>query len=277
MRSDSPGMPSTHRPTSHSTETWTVTEPGEGVDLVTLDRERSANTISTQVSTELCELVRSFDASPDVRAVVLTGRGRFFCAGADLRDPALGTSSSVELGRRALDTVAQLRVPVIAAVNGPALGGGTELALACDIRLAADGAVLGLPEVKIGALPGAGGLTRLQHLVGPSQARRLIFSGAQIGAAEAWRIGLVDEVVSSDELLATAISLAAVMADFAPYALATAKQVLCQALGGPPGQSLAFEYEAIDRMATTEQMQQQRERAARRDPAYARIFKTSEG
>ena len=255
-----------------------MTQPGDGVYLVTLDRERSANTISTQVSTELCELVRSFDASPSVRAVVLTGRGRFFCAGADLRDPALGTSTSVELGRRALDTLAQLRVPVIAAVNGPALGGGTELALACDIRLAADGAVLGLPEVKIGALPGAGGLTRLQHLVGPSQARRLIFSGAQIGADEACRIGLVDEVVSSDELLATAISLAtdhgrlrAVCAGDGQADPRPSAGCATVAIARPSSTK------PIDRMATTEQMQEQRERAARRDPAYARIFKTSEG
>lgn len=276
MRSNSPAEADIRDWANYLFKTLAVSEPQDGVLLVTLDREQSANTISAQVSKEILELADAIDARSDVRAVVLTGRGRFFCAGADLRDPTLGTPEWVDLGRRAVDRLADLRVPVIAAVNGPAFGGGTEIALACDMRIASGTAEFAVPEIKIGSLPGAGGLTRLQHVVGPSNARRMLFSGCRVNAAEAWRIGLVDQIVAPDRLVESALTFAAEIAEYAPYALSTAKKILTHSLGKPVKEALATEYGAIDLMATPEQLQEQRELAVLRDPAYAKIFKKLE-
>lgn len=257
-----------------SLQTLTTTEPADGLLLVTIDREPSANTVSAQVSNDLLALTSAIDATSMVSAVVITGRGeRFFCAGADLRDPTGGTPEWLGLARRALDALADLRVPTVAAVNGLAYGGGVEIALACDIRIAADHATFSLPEIKIGALPGAGGLTRLQHLVGPSISRRLVFTGCKLDAAEALRIGLVDEVVPTGESVDASVAIGAELADYAPYALTAAKKIFKRSLGAPIDEALTYEYDTVDKMATPEQMREQRVRAAQRDPAYAKVFR----
>jgi len=253
-------------------QTLSLAEPAPSVVVVTIEREVSANTISAQLSRDLigvCEHLASGDA---FGAVVITGRGRFFCAGADLRDPERNDPGWLDLGRQALDAIADLPVATIAAINGTGVGGGTELALACDIRFAAQSAKLGLPEIKIGALPGAGGLSRLQHLVGPSKARDLLFTGRLISSDEALAIGLVDRVLPADEVLSAATAHASEIGQYATYAVRTAKRVLNESLGQPAGMALQNEYRQVDRMATPEQLAVEQRRAADRDPAYARIF-----
>lgn len=251
--------------------TLEVRAAGSGVAVVTIRRESSANTISAGLSRELLTLARTLEHLSDVRAVVLTGAGRFFCAGADLRDPEHGPGW-LDLGRRAFDALAELPLPTIAAVNGPALGGGTELALACDFRIASTSAVFGLPEIKIGALPAAGGLTRLQEVVGPTVAREWIFTGRKVSPDEARDAGLVSDIVDGDNLLKVAISRAEEMSQYAGYALRTAKSILLHSAGTPSAHALQTEYRLVDTMATPEQVEQERRNAARRDPTYARIF-----
>jgi len=252
-----------------------VVRPAPAVALLTIEREASANTISAAFARELVDACAELAEDDTVKVVVITGRGRFFCAGADLRDPELDDPGWMDLGRRALDAVAALPVPTIAAINGTGVGGGTELALTCDLRFAAEGAKLGVPEIKIGALPGAGGLSRLQQLIGPSKARDLLYTGRLVTAAEAAGIGLVDRVCTPERLVDEVLAYADEIAQYAGYALRTAKRVLDEAVGHPAGLALQSEYRLVDAMATPEQMQVERRRAAERDPAYARVFGSS--
>jgi enoyl-CoA hydratase len=253
-------------------QTLTVERHNNGVVVLTLDRPRSANAISAQLSRELYDCLQQFRHDPTVRVLVLTGAGRHFCAGADLRDPERGVPGWLDLGRRAVDTLAALDLPVIAAINGTAVGGGLEVALACDIRIAEAGVKLGLPEIKIGALPGAGGLSRLQAVVGSSAALTLVMSGRVVSAEEGQRLGLVSLAGEGETALQAAVALADELAQMAAYATRTAKLIFRQSLGQAPGSVSATEYGLIDRMATPEQFRAEERRAAERDPAYARIF-----
>ncbi|WP_430336089.1 enoyl-CoA hydratase/isomerase family protein [Rhodococcus sp. ACT016] len=244
-----------------------------GVLLATIDRARSANTISAPLSRDLLTLADLCATDTEVRVVVITGSGdRFFCAGADLRDPEFGPGW-IQLARRAYDAFANLAVPTVAAINGLALGGGTELTLACDIRFADPAAQFGLPEIKIGSLPGAGGMTRLQSLIGPAAARDLVFSGRQISADKALELGLVDRLSAPRNAVTEAVDYAREIAQYAGYALKAAKVSFTNALGTPTAAALATEYQLFDTMATPDQMAAEQQRAADRDPVYARIFR----
>lgn len=256
---------------SDRTSNLAVSEPCPGVTLVEITREAAANTLSAQLCRELLALVDRLSHSSSTKVVVLTGRGRFFSAGADLRDPEHGPGWA-DTARRCLDALAALPLPAIAAVNGAALGGGTELALTCDIRIASTQAVLGLPEITFGSLPGGGGLSRLQRAVGAARARQLVFTGRRLDAAEALRIGLVDEIAEPDDLLRTALDAAEEIAQHARYALTAAKRVFNHVDAHPGAPALPMEYLTLDTMATPEQMLQERRRAAERSPTYARIF-----
>ncbi|MBM3569838.1 MAG: crotonase [Alphaproteobacteria bacterium] len=208
------------------------------VAVVTLNRPERLNAIDTQLKQELDRvLFKTLAEDPGVRCAIVTGAGeRAFCAGADIRERAAQTPSPAEFHRiqrwtqELFSRIAGYDRPTIAAINGLALGGGCELALACDIRIAADGAQLGLPEVNLGIIPTGGGTQRLPRLVGAGQAKRLILSSARIGAAEALRIGLVDEVVPAAELMARARELARTIADKPPLAVRFAKRAIDQGL-----------------------------------------------
>lgn len=254
-------------------ETITVELRGSGVALLTLNRPSAANTISAQLSRELFDCLQLLRRDSEVRALVVTGSGRHFCAGADLRDPERDIPGWQGLGRRAVDNLAAMEVPVIAAINGTALGGGLELALACDIRIADTGAKLGLPEIKFGALPGAGGLSRLQAVIGASAAMTLVLSGRSVSAAEAERLGLV--TLAQSGAVESAVALAQELSQMASYATRTAKLVFRQTLGHAPDGVMALEYGLIDRMATPEEKRAEEVRAAGRDPVYERIFNES--
>ncbi len=184
----------------------------DGVAIVTFNRPAQRNALDTELIEELRECLSGLSSSPDVGACVLTGAGPAFCAGADLKQRLKMTAgeqvAQLEGIFQCSNLLEQLPVPVIAAVNGPAYAGGLELAVACDIRIAAANAVFCLSEVSLGIFPGAGSPIRLQRLVGRGQAKLMIFSGEPIGADEALRIGLVERTVPGEKLMEEALGLA---------------------------------------------------------------------
>jgi enoyl-CoA hydratase/carnithine racemase len=206
-------------------------ETGGGIATVVLERPEAINAISTALATALAEAFEPLGTDPGVRAVVLTGAGeRGFCAGADLRERSgfddRGWFVQREVFRRAFGAVRRCPVPTVAAVFGFALGGGCELALSCDLIVAADDAVMGLPEVSRGLVPAGGGTQLLVRRVGRSVARDLVLTGRRVGADEALRLGLADRVVPRGEALAAAAALAAEIAGNAPTAVRMAKWAL---------------------------------------------------
>ena len=186
----------------------------DGVTLLRLNRP-PLNPLSTALLRELEEIADGLSADPSVKAVVLTGSEKAFAAGADVSEfTADGAAAVVSDGIRAgLDALAAIPRPVIAAINGFALGGGFELALACDLRVAADSARLGFPEIQLGIFPGGGGTQRAARLIGPAKTKELIWSGRHVRAEEALAIGLVDRVVPAAEVLDTALEWAAMLGD----------------------------------------------------------------
>ena len=208
-------------------------EVADGVGTIRLDRP-PMNALSRQVQEEIREAAQEATARADVRAVVVYGGPKVFAAGADVKEMA-GWSyqemvdNSVGLGS-SFSAVAAIPKPVIAAITGYALGGGCELALCCDLRIAGDNAKLGQPEILLGIIPGAGGTQRLTRLVGPSRAKDLIYTGRFVDAAEALAIGLVDRVVAPDDVYTEALALAAKLAAVAPYALRAAKEAIDRGL-----------------------------------------------
>lgn len=179
---------------------------------------------------ELAARVRELADAHEVRAVVLYGGERLFAAGADVKALAAMGPEEVRGWNRALqrtfDEVARLPMPVVAAVTGYALGGGLELALAADYRVAADDALLGQPEVRLGIMPGSGGTQRLTRLIGPARAKNLLMTGRRVGAEEALRLGLVDEVVPAAEVYETALGYARKLAEGPPAALEAIKEAV---------------------------------------------------
>jgi enoyl-CoA hydratase/carnithine racemase len=191
----------------------------------------------------LWHMVRMVRTDASLSGVIITGEGEAFMAGADLSHMQERTLDAVVsgMGQVLFGAVAELPVPVVAAVNGWALGGGCELALACDVRYASERAVLGLPEVGLGVLPGAGGTQRLTRLVGPGVALEMILSGRRVDAAEALRIGLVNRVVRPDVLLETAHGFLATVAEKGPLAVRLAKQAVHAYDAGNLQAGLGFE------------------------------------
>jgi enoyl-CoA hydratase len=202
---------------------------------VTINRPKVLNALNAATLTELGDAMRALQADASVRVVILTGAGeKAFVAGADINELAALTPDAgkahAELGQRVFELVERLGKPVIAAVNGFALGGGCELAMACTVRLAADTAKFGQPEVKLGLTPGFAGTQRLPRLVGKGRAMELVLGGAMIDAAEAFRIGLVNRVVPAAALLDEARALARAWAANAPVAMRYAMEAIAHGL-----------------------------------------------
>lgn len=201
------------------------------IGTVTLNRPESRNALNRQVLDRLQEALAALAQRSDLRCLILTGAGdAAFCSGADLRERlALNPEQRTE-HTRGIATVAnaleQFPVPVIAAIRGYALAGGAELAVACDLRVAGDDAVIGLPEVRVGLFPGAGGVVRLPRLVGAGRARDLLYTGRRVQAAEALAMGLVDRVCAAEALHDEARSLAYEIAHGAPLAIRALKRAL---------------------------------------------------
>jgi enoyl-CoA hydratase/carnithine racemase len=204
-------------------------EVTDGVGTIRLDRPKM-NALNKQVQEEIRAAATEAAERDDVRAVVVWGGERVFAAGADIKE--MNAMSYTDMVQRSgalqssLSTVARIPKPVVAAVNGYALGGGCELALCADVRFAAEDAVLGQPEIQLGIIPGAGGTQRLTRLVGPSKAKDLIFTGRFVKADEALAIGLVDRVVAADQVYAEAVAWAGQFTAAAAYALRAAKECI---------------------------------------------------
>ncbi|KZE46461.1 enoyl-CoA hydratase [Brevibacillus parabrevis] len=198
------------------------------VGVVTIDRPDVFNCLNLETLTELRKLIAELVRDRSVRVVIVTGAGdKAFCSGADLKERRGMSPEQVELYIRTIrDTFSELeklQKPVIAALNGLALGGGTELALACDLRIMSEQAQMGLTETSLGIIPGAGGTQRLPRLVGKGIAKELIFTARRVFPAEALAIGLVNRVVPHEQLMNVSMELAAQIASNAPLALAQAK------------------------------------------------------
>ena len=207
-----------------------VQERGSGVVVLAFAHPETLNAIDNPAIREILEITARIDADPSARTLILTGDERAFSTGSDLEE-ALGADmpghlEHWRLGHRMLDGLEALSIPVIAAINGWALGGGCEIALACDIRIAGESATLGLPEILLGVIPGWGGTQRLPKLVGRGHASELLFTGERVSAHTALSIGLVNRVVPDDQVLETAIALGERMAAVPRHALAAAKSLV---------------------------------------------------
>ena len=205
------------------------------VAVATINRPQALNALNSAVLTDLDELVNVVSADRDIRALVITGSGaKAFVAGADIGEMSTLTPEEGEaFGKHGNDVfrrIETLPIPTIAAVNGFALGGGCELSMACDIRICADTAVFGQPEVGLGITPGFGGTQRLARLVSPGMAKQLIYTARNIKADEAYRIGLVNAVYPAEELLPQAEKLANTIAANAPIAVRACKKAINEGL-----------------------------------------------
>ena len=228
------------------------------VALITINRPDKLNALSRPLLQDLSAAIDEVAADDRVRAVVLTGAGsKAFVAGADIAEiAALDTAQAgveyARFGQTVMRKLELLPKPVIAAINGYALGGGCELALCADIRIAADAAQLGQPEINLGVIPGFGGTQRLARLVGRDRAKLLVFTGERVGAEEAYQLGIVDRVVPAASLIDSAYELAASLAAKAPRALALAKAAINEGMDLPLDEALKLEADLFGRTIDTE-------------------------
>jgi enoyl-CoA hydratase/carnithine racemase len=262
-----------------------ILERRDGIGYLTLNRPDRANTISLQLMHDVVSAMEQVEADQEYRVVILTGAGKHFCGGADLRDFAerarqrassgeerQGGGDFVTPRRDIFAALEESRVPVIAAINGAAMGGGCEIALACDVRVISDTATIGLPEIRFGALPAGGGTQRLPRLVGAGIAKEMIFSGLPWTPDEAFRVGLVNRVAPAAELIKQCEKMAGVYTERAAYALKTAKQLVNRGVELPLKDALALERKMIAEMATPEERKNAQDQAAATQKTYARIF-----
>jgi len=226
-----------------------------GVALVTLDRPRVLNALNFDLLDELATALETLDADPTCRAVVITGEGdRAFAAGADIGELAAQTPATLAAGGRfgAWDRIGAIGLPVIAAVRGFALGGGCELAMACDMIVAAEDAQFGQPEILIGVMPGAGGTQRLTRAIGKARAMEMILTGRMLGAREAETHGLVTRVVPAEATVDAALELAAKIATMPPLAVRAAKAAILDAAERTLSDGLARERAAFFELFETQ-------------------------
>jgi enoyl-CoA hydratase/carnithine racemase len=227
-----------------------------GIAYVTLNRPKVLNALNTPTWMDLRAAFEDARTDKSVRGVILTGAGKAFIAGADISElahvEAFEAEESSRFGQEVLDLIENLGKPVIAAVNGFALGGGCEAAMACTIRIAVEHAKFGQPEVKLGLLPGGGGTQRLPRLVGKGRALQLILSGEMISAQEAYRIGLVNEVLPGADLIARAEAILKQITSNAPIAIKLAIEAANKGLETSQSEGLALEASYFGICAATE-------------------------
>lgn len=220
-----------------------LTEVEGNIAIIRLNRPKALNALSHELMGELVEALSQFDRDDNVRCIILTGSDRAFAAGADIKEMADESTVSIMLKDQfaTWDRVRLTKKPIIAAVAGYALGGGCELAMTCDIIIAAESAQFGQPEINIGVIPGAGGTQRLTRAVGKYKAMEMILTGRPITASEALQIGLVNKVVTSELLLDEAKSLAQEIAKKSPVALRLAKEAILKVFDTSITEGLEFE------------------------------------
>ena len=242
--------------------------------IITLNRPRVLNALTFTLLAELKQAVEELEDDIDARVLIITGAGdRSFCSGSDVKEldkigPERATAY-MRLGQQAFRAIEELGKPVIAAVRGYALGGGSELAQACDLRVAAESAKFGQLEITLGNMPGWGGTQRLPRLVGPTMAKQMIFTGDMIDAREAHRIGLVNKVVPDDMLMQETKELALKIASRGPIALRLAKWAVDRGLDGSLQTGLAVETLGVALCTTTEdQLEGTRAFREKRQPVF---------
>src|SRR5450756_1426952 len=231
------------------------------VAIITVNRPKVLNALNTQTLDELRRAILELQRDDAVRAVVLTGSGeKAFIAGADINELATQTPTSgrdhARTGQHVLDFIEHMGKPVVAAINGFALGGGCELAMACTIRLAADTARLGQPEINLGIIPGYAGTQRLARLVGRGRALEILLTGDMVPAQEAYRLGLVNRVVPAAELMAEAKKLAATLASKAPVAVRYILEAVHRGLDMPFAEAQTFEATLFGLVVSTDDMRE---------------------
>ena len=234
---------------------YILTETRGKVGLVTLNRPKQLNALNDALIDELCQALLAYDADESIGAMVVTGNDKAFAAGDDIAAMAGMSYMDVYKGEyiaRNWEALRKVRKPVIAAVAGYALGGGCELAMLCDILIAADNAKFGQPEIKLGIIPGAGGSQRLPRAVGKAKAMDLILTGRMMDAAEAERAGLVSRVVAVDKLVAEAVDAAQAIAAFSLPSVMAAKEAINRAYEAPLAEGLLFERRAFHALFATE-------------------------
>ena len=229
--------------------------------IVTINRPKVLNALNTHTLDELRRAILDLKRDADVRVVILTGAGeKSFVAGADINELAAQTPTGGRehalAGQHVLDLVENLGKPVIAAIDGYALGGGCELAMACTLRIAADTAKIGQPEIALGLLPGYAGTQRLPRLVGKGRAMEMVLTGASIGADEARRIGLVNRVVPAAELMTEARKLAQQLAALAPIAMRYIIEAINRGVEMPFAEACRYEATLFGLVASTEDMRE---------------------
>ena len=206
------------------------TDITDGIAIVTISRPEALNALNTRFFNEMDQKVAELNSNDDVRAMIITGEGKAFVAGADIAEmvdkDGDGGEAFSRLGQNTFSSFGKMRIPVIAAINGFALGGGLELAMGCDFRIASSKAKFGQPEVNLGLIPGYAGTQRLPRLVGMGDALYMLMTADMIGAADALRIGLVQKVVEPDELMDTVMGMAKNIASKGPQAIEKVKKVV---------------------------------------------------
>jgi len=240
--------------------------------LITLNRPKAMNALNDALMDELGQALLAFDADATIGAIVITGSEKAFAAGADISAMAQFTYPQTYTGNyigRNWDTIRQVRKPVIGAVAGFALGGGCELAMCCDLLIAADNAKFGQPEIKLGVVPGAGGTQRLPRAIGKAKAMDMVLTGRMIDAAQAERDGLVSRVVPLERLLPEALELGELIATLGPASVMLAKEAVNRAFEGPLSEGLRFERLAFQTgFGTPEQVEGMAAFLAKRKPAF---------
>lgn len=252
-----------------------LVEKRDGLAHLTISRRERANTLSGQLNADFNTALDLIEVDPDVRVVLITGAGeRHFCGGADLQENAgaLGDRQPRSFGRDFMQRFEEIPQPVIAVINGAALGGGCEIACACDFRFMAEDAKIGTPEILFGALPVGGGTQRLPRIVGVARAKEMVLTGKHYTAREALAMGLVTGVLPRAELMATAEAFARQMADLAPFAVRTGKLLVQRALDMELGMGLAFEKKMTMTMSSPEEAKAARDAAMAKSDTYKNIF-----
>lgn len=224
------------------------------VGIAQLNRPQALNALNAPLMQELIDALRAFDASDEVGCIVIAGSDKAFAAGADIKQMA--TASAVEMLDSPFigywDELARMRKPIVAAVSGWCLGGGCELAMACDLIIASETAQFGQPEVNLGVIPGAGGTQRLARAVGKAIAMDMILSDRRLNAEEALRLGLASRVVPADGWLGAAVEVAAQIASKAPVAVRAAKEAIDRAFEGSLAEGIVFERRLFSLLFATE-------------------------
>jgi enoyl-CoA hydratase len=251
-----------------------IQERKDSVAIIRLNRAEKLNALSQEMILALGEIFTNIESQPDLRAIILTGAGdKAFCAGTDISELAELTTIQAlevtELGQSLCNLIDSCRVPVIAAVNGIAAGGGCELALACHMRMASPNASFSLPETTLGLIPGYGGTQRLAREIGRGRALEVILTGRKVRAEEALRMGLANRVTATGDLLTEAESLAREISNLAPLAIRACLEAVTRGIELPLAEGLALESQLFSSLFATSDMREgTRAFLEKRQPAF---------